>query len=194
MALYDEILADVLGWTNKPAMVNETDMAIRQAVRTAHKSAKFWRDLVVQPVAGLSVTDQIQQVDLVSSCPRFRQLAYVKPTGEDRTYKAVEVLDLFDPDGYARTDVCYGIGNMLMIRPAAAVTDIEICYYAYPVVSPLSALSSWIAENHTDLIVLWAAATVLSLVGEQEIKTRVEGLAKLAYDDLIQDGLELQGR
>lgn len=192
MSTYTDIFDDVVRWTKRPLLINETNMAIRQALRSAHKAGSFYRDLVQVPITGLSTSDAVQQIDLNTWAPNFRQIATFGPTGYDIRLEEVEIRDLFQ-DGYPKTNVFYGMGTYLMVRAEQPFADYTLTYYTYPVVSPIEGISSWIAVNHQELIVLWAAATILTLVGEQEIKTRVEGLAKIAYDDLISDNVRMIG-
>lgn len=193
MSLYSDIYDGVVTWTNKPKMVAETNLAIRQALRAAHKAGGFYRDLMEVSLTNIA-TDQLQTIDLSVAAPGYRQIAYVKPTGQELQYEAIEITDLFDADKYYRSNVYYGIGNNLMVRAAVPTSEITLCYYSYPTVSPIENINSWIADLHQDLIVLWAATTVLSLIGEQEIKSRVDVLAKMAYADLIEDSTSIQRR
>jgi hypothetical protein len=157
MSLYTDIVAAVIQWTSRPDLTAETDLAIRQAVRSAHKAGTFYRDLATVSLTGLA-TDQIQAIDLSTAAPDYRKLAYVKPTNYDLKYEEVGVLDLFDQDKYLRSDVFYVVGNTLNIRAASPSSTITLVYYRNPTLTPLSALDSWIATNHQDLIVCWAAA------------------------------------
>ena len=193
MSLYTDITAGIVAWTNRPLMTAEMDIAIRQALRAAHRAAKFPRDLVEVAVTGLSTTTVPQVIDLSVVAPLCRQIATVKPTGINLAYKEVLIGDLFDPDGFYRTDVFYGLGTNLLIRPGAAYDAATITYYKNPVVSPLSAIDSWIATDHQDLVVCWAAASVLAAMGEQEIKTRVEAIAGISLQQLIAERLTLAG-
>ena len=194
MSLYQDIFDAVVTWTSRPKMVAETNLAISQAVRKAHRAGMFPRDLAVTTLSGVPTNAEgLQVIDLSASVPNYRQLAYVKPSGQQRRYTAVGITDLFDQDKYYRTDVFYIVGANLVIRPAGAADSVDICFYTLPNTSPITALDSWIAVLHPDLIVLWAAATVLALVGEQEIKQRVELLVKPAYTDLIAESLLATG-
>lgn len=188
MSIYSEIVAGVVAWTNRPEATAEIDLAIRQAVRAAHNSGKFFKDLNTLSVTGLT-TSQIQTIDLASSAPLYRRLATVKPTGYDVEYKETDILNLFDNDRFPRTDVYWLVGNTLTIRAAAAVPDITVTYYKNPTTSPISSLDSWIGNEYQDLIICWAAATILNLVGEQEIKVRAEAIAAVGLRDLLANNL-----
>jgi hypothetical protein len=193
MTIYTDIRDAVFGWTNRPLMTAETDLAIGRAVRAAHKQGAFYRDLVITNVTGLAL-DAVQQIDLSTTIPLYRQIAMVKPTDVELRYNPAEITDLFDQDNYYKRDIYYGVGNYLMVRANTPVADLDIYSYNYPVTSPIASLTSWIAELHQDLIVLEATATVLTMIGEQEIKERVQLLAREALQDLIDDSATMVRR
>ncbi len=192
MSIYTDIRDGVFEFTNRTDLTAETDAAIRQAVRVAHRAGSFWRDLVSLDITGLDTTQALQIIDLSAIAPNFKQLAHIGPTDGVGFYDPVDIKDLMDPDNLYKTDVCYGMGQNLIVRPASAVENMTLVYWKFPVVLPLADLDSWIAEKFPDLIICWAAATVLTLVGETEIKARVEALGKLEYQGLIADNLLIQ--
>jgi len=195
MSLYTEIQADVFYWTKRKLMVNETDMAIRQAIRKAHRAGSFPRDMTTVTLTGQSTSTAIQSIDMAANLPSLRQLYHVAPTGIPNVkYEDADIRDLVDQDGYPKTNVFWTVGTTLFIRAASPSDSIDVTYYKLVNVDNLAALDDWIATQHKDLIVLWAAATILTMVGEQEVKTRVEDLTKLAYADLIGDSVEAIGR
>jgi len=189
MSVYTEIRDAVFAWTNRPTFTTETDLAIRHAVRAAHRAGTFYRDLVTTPLVGQSISTQIQTIDLSSVAPMYRQLAYVKPTDYEMKYDEAHILDLFDLDKQPRLDVYWVVGNTMNIRAAAPAENITLCYYKNPTLTPIADLDSWIAVDHPDLIICSAAASIFAAIGEQEIKARVEAIAKLAKEDLIADNL-----
>lgn len=193
MSLYTDIRDDVFVWTNRPYLAADTDIAILQALRAAHRAALFWRDIVEVDLPAQAV-QTVQQIDIAANTTRFKQVAYIKPTGVDKHYKPVDITDLMDDYQAYKLDVFYGMGQYLMIRAAVPVADLTLAYYQAPLVTPIENIDSWIAEYHQDLIVLWAASTILGFVGEQEIKGRVDGMAGLARTNLIAEALQIQGR
>jgi hypothetical protein len=163
------------------------------ALRTAHKSGKYWRDLSTTNLLNISTATAVQQVALTDAAG-FRQVATLKYKDEDRYLNSVAVDDLVDLDGYVRSDVYWGMGAYLNIRAYSPVSAYTLTYYRWPSTTDASTVFSWILDDHEDLIVLLAASTVLGMLGEQEIKSRVDQLAGLAMADLQQDGLEIYGR
>jgi hypothetical protein len=193
MSLYTDVQAGVFAWTNRPEMTAETDIAIRKSVRAAHKAGTFWRDLVTVNLIN-QPTDQTQSIDLTANAPNFRQMALVKPTGVDLQYNPIGIRELLDQDGYPRADIYYVVGNTLNIRANAPTSSISLTYYRMPVLNPISGLDSWIADLYQDLIICDAAASILAMVGEPEVKDRVEKIAASILEDLIEDNTEAVGR
>lgn len=193
MATWDDLKTDVFTWTSRPDLVAETELALRQAIRMAHRQAKFWRDLTTTTVVPATL-DTIQQIDLSTDCPRFKQLAYVKSGTEDKYYNEVTVTDLLDNDGYARADVYWGLGEILNIRASAPEDSYEIAYYRQPITSPPESIDDWLLADYKDVVVLFAAASVLGMIGEQEIKQRADSLLVIEVTGLIADQNEITGR
>jgi hypothetical protein len=166
---------------------------VRSAIRTAHKSGKYWKDLAVASLVGISTSDTTQTVAL-STLTRPRAVATIRPTDRQDLYLTpVAIDDLVDSDGYVRTGIYYGLGAELKIRAANPVAAYTVTYYQWPLFTSTE-VTSWIVDEHEDLILLWAASTVLGMVGEQEIKSRMDQLALLAFADLQQDNIEVNGR
>jgi len=192
MATWAELQADVFTWTNRPLLVAETQLALRNAIRMAHRQGKFWRDLTVVPVA--SVQSQTQTIILTDTCPRMRQLAYVKDVGNDNFLSEASITDLLDSDGFHKSDIYWGVGDNLNIRSAYGATSYEIAYYRQPVTTPPESIGDWLLNDYFDVVVLLAAATILGSIGEQEIKQRVDALLLVAMADMVSDQLEVTGR
>lgn len=193
MALWDDLRAEVIKWTNRPALINETDLALRFSIRAAHRTGKYWRDLTT--VQSVPASQQIQQINLADECPGMRQIAYVKGFNSDLYLKPVEILDLLDSDGFARTNVYWAVGNYLNVRPYGSFdTGYEICYYQQPAATEDTVTGDWLTSQYQDVPVLMAASTVLRVVGEADIKAGVDAMLALAIADLQQDNIEVIGR
>lgn len=191
-AQYTSIRDQVYTLTNKPTLTTETDIAIRQAVRAAHRVGKFWRDLVTVPLTSVAVAT-VQTIDL-SLYPDFRQMASFVSPYKDAPFTPVDALSLVDPYGYLKQDVYYAIGTTLNVRAAAPSDTYTMTYWSMPVIPDITLLSDWVADKFEDYIVLHAAASVFAIIGEAEIKQRIESLAAVAKADLLADNVELIGR
>lgn len=193
MATWAELLTEIYSLTNRPDRVAETNLALRQAVRLAHKSGKFWRDLVSTTVT-LPVA-QVQEIDIASWAPNFRGVATLgSATNELAVFNPVTIDDLLDSDNYARTNVYWGIGTKINIRAANPEELYTLRYYKYPIVFPTASFNSWIADQHADLLILWAAASVLGSLGENDIRDRLNALALVELRELQNSNIEIVGR
>lgn len=194
MATWDDLKTDVFTWTNRSDLVAETELALRQAIRTAHRQGKFWQDMTTTVLAGLPVDQPVQQIDIATDLPRFKQIAYVKSGYQDKYYSEAVAADLLDSDQYVRTNVYWGIGTILNIRGAAPEDLLEIAYYRQPITTPPASIDDWLLADYKDVVVLFAAGTVLGIIGEQEIKQRVDSLLLIEVAGLVQDQTEITGR
>lgn len=195
MALWEDLVDEIYSLTGRSDLVVETAAALRQATRQAHKAHKFWRDLREVTLRGLSTATQLQEISLANVSSRFRQMVYLYPAGRaDLPLTPVAVDDLLHPEGYLRQHVCWGFGAYLRLRPYSLSDSYVLGFYEYPLLTPTSSYSTWIADSHSDVLTLGAASIVLAQVGEQEIAGRLDRLYAIAYADLVQDNLEIQGR
>ena len=192
MPTWSSLQSEVYTHTNRPDLAAETLAAVKSAVRTAHKSAKYWKDLVTTPLVGIDTSTAIQSIPL-SALTRPRSIATVQVTGQDIFLEPVTIDDLVDADGYVRTNKFWGLGAELKLRAANPVSAYTLCYYQWPLTDATN-VTSWIVDNYPDLISFWAASTVLGIVGESEIRSRMDALAAIEFADLQQDNIEVIGR
>lgn len=193
MPTWSELIDEIAVHTKRPDLVERSNIALRQAVRIAHRSDKYWRDLTSATVT-LALTE-IQTIDLSSAAPRFRAMSsLVSSANPQLYYEPLDAADLLDQDGYYKTNVYWGFGATLKLRAAAPEAQVVLNYYQYPIVSPTSSFNSWIADEDQDLLTMLAASNVLASIGEQEIKSRLDALVAIKIADLKQDNLEVQGR
>lgn len=194
MATWDELKTEVFTYTNRSDLVAETELALRQAIRTAHRQGKFWKDITTVRLEGLGTDQPVQQIDIETLLPRYKQIVYIKSGTEDRYYDEAVASDLLDNDNYARYNVFWGLGSIINVRGYAPEESLEVAYYRQPITSPPASIDDWLLANYSSVVVLLAAGTVLGLIGEQEIKQRVDALLVLEVTGLIQDQLEVTGR
>lgn len=192
MTTYAQIRDNVYALTGRPDMVVETGIAIRNAVRAAHKLHAFWRDLVVISATPTDPAAQIQSIPM-EQMPGFRKLAYAKYPDTDTYLCVTDVADLVTEFGAAKTNIIYGAGATLKIRAAILQPSYEIAYYQMPTFTENTSgpFASWIGEERPELIEAMAASFICGLIGEQEIRGRVDQLVSLFAADLAQDSITL---
>lgn len=195
MSAYSDCYALCVELTNRKAMQALTDAQIRAAIQNAHRSGTFARDLKSVQISGLSTSSPIQEIELSSNCPRLRQIRAIRPEAFiDAWYEAADIRTLLDHDGFAKLDVWWQVGTTLSIRASSPSESVRVLYFDYPNLSDLNVSEDWILVNHTDLIAHRAAAAILSSVGEQEARQRVDAFAKELLVNLIAESVESLGR
>lgn len=192
--IWADLVNDVYAITDRPSLVLETTYYLKQCIRSAHKQGKFWRDMTVVPFTPDPST-QLQSINLVDTCPRMRQIAFINNGDSKISYNEVTPLGLTDEDGYQKTDVYWGMGSTLNLRLASLPSSIDIGYYLQPITDPDNpAVIDWLLTDYSDVVELWAASAILASIGEQEIKAKIDPMLAMAIQDLISDQIEVTGR
>lgn len=195
MSAYSDCYALTVALIRRSSMQTLVDTQIRAAIRKGHRAGSFPRDVQTVTISNLSTSDAIQSVDLSSYCPRLRQLKAVKPTEyQDVWYHDVDLGDLLDQYGYAKTNVYWQVGSTLNVRAAAAVSSIDVYFLALPDLTNLETCDDWVLVNHGDLVAHWAASSILGILGEQEAKRGIDEMTKEFYEDLMEESVEIIGR
>jgi hypothetical protein len=174
-----ELVQEVLDWTARPDLEAQARSAIRRTVLSLHRTHVFWRDLQsFQIVPGLVSEGTI----LLSgpTAPRFRGFHSVK----DNALRLVDPDDLFDLDGYPRTDCIWAAGSAINWRASTGSSTITVYYLQDPDIATAT-FSSWIADLHPDAIITSAVAALMSLKGEDSIRQRAAQMAQEEVAALI---------
>lgn len=189
-----DAVAEVATWTTRPGLVAETNLAIRQAIRKLHRSARFWRDIQIVNIVPTPVVVGTGNLQLdLTDLQNYRQAIYLRYPTQDTFLSAVDIADLLDQDNFLRDDVYWGMGNNLQIRTQNPQDSYVLAYLTQPTVVGNDS-DSWIFQNYQDAVVLTAAAAILKLIGEDEIRVKCEQLAAEEMRNLIQDNLEVEAR
>lgn len=192
MALWDDLLAEVIVLTNRRDRVAETGIFLRKAVRDLHNAGRFWRDLASVTIPDLPQT-QVQEIDLSVHAPLFRKAASLAPAGlPDNWLTPVGIDEMLDVDNYIKPNIYWGFGNAIRVRASTPQSSYILQYWAYPAVTPTT-FNSWIAANHRDAIVVRAAAAVLRSVNEAEQASRLETLAATLQAEVVSNNTLIEG-
>ena len=173
------MLDNVYALTNRPDLVNETTLAVQNATLKAHRSDFYPKDLYETGVQ-FDFALNFQTLEYKSLIPLWRSISYLRPmvtTNPDgtpvTTPYAGNVLTMITPgavlDDYNinKTDVYYIAGLQLNINVLCAQQYFLLGCYVYPNVIPAS-YYSWIADEHPEIILYEAAATIFNTIGYQE--------------------------
>lgn len=190
-ATLSSLVADVYTLTNRPDLVGETALAVRNATLKAHNSDFFYKDLFETGVV-FDYSQAQQSLEYKTLIPRWRALKYVRKfLGGDTpdTGCPGEFLEVVTPDalldGYNinKNNVCYVAGVELQIRSSEAQQYFLVGCYAYPDVTTDN-YDSWIAQEQPMAIVYEAAATVFKTIGYDEQNAVYRDLVATEYQQL----------
>lgn len=183
MSLFDDMLSGsdgVYTITNRSDLVAESKLAIRQATLAAHRSDYFPRDLIELLVAPGSAS--IFQLDIPTYFLNWRAFKYLRPydsVGAALSGILIGAAEFLAPDAILdeylveKVNVAYVAGNNLNVRLQEAYDSLIVGYYANPILSPEASYESWIAREQPAVVVLDAAARVLTAIGYEEAAGRL---------------------
>lgn len=175
-ALWTGLVNDVYTLTNRPGLVAETILALKQATLRAHLIDLFPRDLVVSTYIDPSAESQTSLTVAVTAIPlaRFRTVNMIKVLDVDSvaldapTVELVELNDIFEPGypGLKRPSIAWLAGSNINVYCTFGLYGIEVQWFQSPVLDPDNYVS-WIAEMFPDVIVWAAARTVWNRSGNE---------------------------
>lgn len=169
MATFSELCADVHTITNRPDLVAETKLAVRQATLKAHHSDYYPKDIFETGITWATPSN-LQSLAYRELFPQWRSLKYLRKyqDGVPGTFFTVltpeETLDRYTIN---KENICYLAGEMLEIRSNTADGYMLLGGYANPVITE-EGYKSWIAIEHPFVIVYDAVAQVFKMIGWDE--------------------------
>jgi len=199
MTSLTSLIDDVFLLTNRPDLVGETTLAVRNATLKAHSLDFFPKDLFETGVQ-FDYPQSQQTLEYKTLVPRWRALKYIRTYVPDSTgggcpgpmLEVVTPDSLIDSYGRHRPNVCYVAGLNLQIRTTTAQQYYLLGCYVYPDVTTDN-YSSWIADEQPSLIQYEAAATIFKSIGfdEQEAAYRrmlLDEYALLKQNNILANG------
>ena len=170
---FASLVSDVMTLTNRPDLVNETNLAVRAATLKAHQSDDYIRDLTEYSIT-FSASDYYQSLDFKLVVPLWRKPRYIRkydPTattgGPGDFLKYIEPEKVIDEFRADRLDVFYVAGSNIQIRSSTILSQILCGAYINPDVTT-AGYSSWIADDYPFAIIYEAAAIIFKTVGYDE--------------------------
>ena len=169
MASFSSLLTDVYTITNRPDLVAETKLAVRQATLKMHHSDHYPKDIFETGISWnpVAFTQSLQYKNLV---PRWRGFKYLRKYSDGVPGAFFELLTPeASLDRYAinKDNICYLAGDMLEIRSSTEDTYMLLGCYLHPDVTE-TGYTSWIADEHPFAIVSDAAASIFKMIGFDE--------------------------
>lgn len=168
---FASLVADVMTLTNRPDLVNETNLAVRAATIKAHQSDDYIKDFAEYSIS-FSAAGYYQSLDYKSVIPLWRKPRYIRKYdaagGSPGPFlKYIEPEKVTDQFGADRTDVFYVAGSNIQIRSSDSLQYILVGAYINPVVT-VPGFNSWIADDHEFAIIYEAVAIIFKTIGYDE--------------------------
>ena len=174
--LYDAMLTDVVGVTNRPDLEVESAIALRAATTNAHLTDMYFRDIAVTQVQLPNSSNQLG-LDIPTLFGLVRGFIDIRPIDQSFNLLApsqgskieiVEAGDIYDPEyGNLRTSIAYASGSSLVVRSPIQCWGYAVQWTKAPQVRR-DLYDSWIAQISPSIIIYWAAAIVLNTNGNEE--------------------------
>lgn len=183
----------VNAYTKRPELVAITDSAIRLATMRAHQVDFFSRDqrnlliTYTPPTTNELYTDI---ADIYTSAANLRTPYFIQ-VEDSTTFLPVENLkfvsdyrDFYDVYNQVQDSIFTLLGTSLRIRAYTSTGRCRFFYYVNPVTTEVD-YSSWIADQHSDELALWAAAIVWARSGFQEIAKSMQTDVINPFKDML---------
>jgi len=149
---------------NRPDRMDEIKRRIQRAVLKYHRIERFRRDILESAMV-FPASQAIQQID-ISLLATFREVVYIRlndptqtnnlttllGTTEGNDFEQISIQRVMDGYGYDKNRVWYLAGTQINLRAEASFQNIQWGYLVLPVVEPIESMTSWIAQQHYELI------------------------------------------
>ena len=165
MTTLAELELQVYQITNRADLVAETKLAIRQATIAFHHANYFWRDCVFQLIDMSSTQGYKWNINISSTFPNLRVIDSIRlwcPVSETIGHEISYTQQL----GCRGKEFWRVEGNNLHLESPYTTKQFQIKYYKNP---DLANYSSWVADMYPYMIVEYAAAKVLSMIGHSQL-------------------------
>jgi hypothetical protein len=184
------LVNDVYSLTNRPDLVGETLLAVRNATLKAHNTDYYYKDLFESGISFDFPSSQ-QSLEYKKLIPRWRALKYIRKCSIDSNGNSTPTgfLEIISPDNVLdsysinKENVVYVAGVELQIRSREAFQYCLLGCYIHPDVT-VDGYTSWIAEEQPAAIVYAAAATIFKTIGYDEQNAAYQTLVADEYAQL----------
>jgi hypothetical protein len=201
MATCGEIVADVQLIVPVPERESLIRKKVNGAIRFISSSGYFWRDIVESTIGAVEGVDATALTQSITITTEVRKLIYVQyPTYTEEEDK-ITCLEL---DAIKKRELCQALNNVaylsgtkLHIRHTKLSSAFNLGYYTNP--APFAtdgsedALSNWITDLASDLVVDLTSSYILNLIGNNEDSKRIGDLTGAMRGVYVQDFMRSVG-
>lgn len=180
---YAEMLADLITITARPDLSADLEVALRRSTLKMH-GLEFWKFDLTFVNLTVATPAFLMTVDTATAFTRYRNLCFIKANDAANTdpmsisygnggqglpmYEPADANRLVDSYGRNLTNIHYQVGRVIHIRSSVAPDRLYAGYYQRPVVSPINAYSSWIADEYPYAIIDDAAQSIFNTIGKDD--------------------------
>lgn len=170
MTNFSTLVTNVITVTNRPDLLAETELAVRQAVLSYHHLDFFWRDKVTG-IISVSTGANARHTIPLNRFAEFRAAAGVSPyySSNDTCGKPLSKGTRL---GEFHEDYWMLAGDSLVIRSSAATHQFQLIYWKNPTLAPAAAFSSWVADIYPGAVEDAACAKVFEMIRDSATADR----------------------
>lgn len=185
MTTFAELVTDVYALTNRPDLVELTELSVRNATLKMHKTDFYFKDIFETGIQ-FSSAEYLQSLEVKALLPNWRALKYLRkydPVGDcpGAFLNIVETATVLDSYYQPVPNSVYGAGANLQIRSNTKEAFYLLGAYLFPIVTELG-FKSWIADEQPSAIVYEAARVLFKTIGYDEQSATYE---KLVADEIV---------
>lgn len=184
MPLFTDILADVYTITNRPDLVAETKLALKQATYDAHRSDYYPKDLMDGVQIAVQTPQSNWQLSISANFARWRSFSYLRPYTVITASLSKIIIgrnQFLSPDGILdeyleeKINVAYVAGDNLNVRLASAYDGLLVGFWQNPTIDE-TAYNSWVATDFPGVLQIDAARRVMGMIGYEEAAKRLANI------------------
>lgn len=175
MATLSEMIGDVYTITNRPDLISETALALKQATLKMHQTDHYPKDIFETGIT-FPTPATIQSLDYRTMIPRWRTFKYLRKYNNGYPGEFFSLLtpeESLDRYQINRENICYVAGEQLEVRSNSADSHALLACYLHPDITD-AGYSSWIAQEHPYAIIYEAASKVFKMIGQDELASSMK--------------------
>lgn len=163
--------------TNRPDLVAETALAIKQATIKLH-GLENWKEDIVEEEIEITPGEGVFEIDIRADLDyTFKKLLYMQKKSNGKFMTEIGATALFDDYNNMKTNIFYQVGTKLKGKIDTVETLILLGYVKAVDVAE-STYSSWIADLYSFMISTEAAIIILNGIGESSKVKLLQSLSK----------------
>lgn len=162
MTSFSQLVANVIAITNRPDLLTETELAIRQVVLYYHHLDFFWRDKLTGIITVSTGANARHSIPL-EKFQGFRSAASVAPyfAGNDTCAKPLRRMERM---GQHECEYWFLAGNVLILRSSSPTHQFQFTYWKNPTLAPEAVFDSWVADLYSDAVEDAACAKLFEMI------------------------------